>query len=60
VTTPYDEYDALSLEAPWEPDEWDVINANEADDYRHENDEYAADDEGAYGEADYYEGQDDD
>lgn len=23
----------------WEPDEWDTINQNEADDYRHEHDD---------------------
>jgi hypothetical protein len=36
----------------WEPDEWDVINANEADDYRYENDEYAAEDEHLEGQYD--------
>ncbi len=24
----------------WEPDEWDVINANEADDYRNDHEDY--------------------
>jgi hypothetical protein len=45
----------------WEPDEWDVINQNEADDYRHEGDEFddRGDDDDRYNESAAEDGPDD-
>lgn len=34
----------------WEPSEWDVINANEADDYRHEADDVDYDEDDYQGD----------
>lgn len=35
----------LDDQPSWEPDEWDTINANEADDYRYDYDDYEDEEE---------------